>query len=145
MPKGPLLKQLKDGEDIILDDGRIVYSKDVTGEPQKGFTVSNSRRYQLLYRGNCTFANEADILVHEATFDVSTGDLAKEYGHSTIGDAARTAKEAMSKLSLQIILVHDLCHLILFDLRNKEARFFLMFILQKTLPFEWKNEKLVTK
>jgi ribonuclease Z len=93
VPKGPLLKQLKDGVDVTLDDGRIVLSSDVTGETQEGFTVAI-----LGDTSYCTsaveLARDADILVHEATFDMETGDLAKEYGHSTIGDAARTAKEA---------------------------------------------------
>ena len=93
VPNGPLLKQLKDGEDVTLADGRIVESRDVTGEPQAGVTVAI-----LGDTSYCAAAVElaqgADILVHEATFDMSTGDLAQEYGHSTIGDAAQTAKEA---------------------------------------------------
>ena len=96
VPKGPLLKQLKDGEDVELPDGRIVLSKDVTGEPQNGFTVTilGDTRY---CPEAIDLAYEADILVHEATFDLDTGDLAKDYGHSTIGDAATTAKLAEAK------------------------------------------------
>ena len=96
VPKGPLLKQLKDGEDVMLDDGRIVLSDDVTDAPQEGFTVAI-----LGDTSYCTaaveLASEADILVHEATFDMDTGNFANEYGHSTIGDAARVAKESNSK------------------------------------------------
>ncbi|MBO1913792.1 ribonuclease Z, partial [Microvirga sp. 3-52] len=79
-----------------LPDGRIVLSKDVTGEPQEGFTVTilGDTRY---CDEAIELANKADILIHEATFDMNTGDLAKDYGHSTIGDAATTAKKAEAK------------------------------------------------
>lgn len=96
VPKGPLLKQLKDGEDVTLSDGRVVRSNDVTGEPQEGFTVTILG--DTSYCENAIeLAKDVDILVHEATFDIVTGNLAKEYGHSTIGDAARVAHEAGAK------------------------------------------------
>lgn len=96
VPKGPLLKQLKDGEDIQLADGSMIYSKDVTDEPQEGFTITVLG--DTSYCGAAIeLARDADILIHEATFDMDTGNLAKEYGHSTIGDAARTAEEAKAK------------------------------------------------
>ena len=90
------MKQLKDGEDVELPDGRIVLSKDVTGEPQEGFTVAILGDTSYCAAA-VELAHNADILVHEATFDSDTGDLAKEYGHSTIGDAATIAKEAEAK------------------------------------------------
>ena len=72
---------------MTLEDGRIVLSSSVTGEPQEGFMVA------ILGDTNyCSaaveLAQDADILVHEATFDEDKGNLAKEYGHSTIADAA---------------------------------------------------------
>ncbi|RWS04197.1 zinc phosphodiesterase-like protein, partial [Leptotrombidium deliense] len=36
VPRGPLLGKLKEGEDVTLDDGRTILSKDVVGEPEKG-------------------------------------------------------------------------------------------------------------
>lgn len=93
VPKGPLLKQLKDGEDVELSDGSIVRSKDVTGAPQEGCTIAILGDTSYCMEA-IELASNADILVHEATFDSETGNLAKEYGHSTINDAAKTAKEA---------------------------------------------------
>ena len=72
---------------MTLDDGRIVRSNDVTGEPQEGFTVAILGDTSYCAAA-VELAQDADILVHEATFDNGTGNLAKEYGHSTIGDAA---------------------------------------------------------
>lgn len=96
VPKGPLLKQLKDGQDVTLDDGRVVCSRDVTGEPQEGFTIAILGDTSYC-EAAIELAKDVDILVHEATFDMETGNLAKEYGHSTIGDAARVAHEARAK------------------------------------------------
>ncbi|MCS7109749.1 MAG: ribonuclease Z [Candidatus Micrarchaeota archaeon] len=49
------------------------------------------------------YANEADILFHESTFMEDMRDKADEDLHSTIGDAARVAKEANAK---KLILYH---------------------------------------
>lgn len=145
VPKGPLLKKLKDGEDVELADGRIVYSKDVTGEPQNGFTVAvlGDTKY-------CStaveLAEEADILIHEATFDNETGDLAKEYGHSTIGDAARTANEANVKA---LIANHISARFMPADIgilqEQGKAVFPNVHIAEDFSHFEWKNEQLIKK
>ena len=69
VPNGPLLKQLKSGEDVILEDGRVVVSTDVTGEPQAGFTVAilGDTNYCA---AAVELARDTDILVHEATFGI---------------------------------------------------------------------------
>lgn len=97
VPKGPLLARLKNGEDVVLEDGTIVKSKEVTEPGDRGFVVSilGDTRF-------CQAAAElgkgADVLVHEATFDAETKKLAGEYGHSTILEAAETARLAGAKL-----------------------------------------------
>lgn len=138
VPKGPLLKQLKDGEDVTLDDGRIVLSSDVTGEVQEGFTVAI-----LGDTSYCAAAVElaldADILVHEATFDMDTGNLAQEYGHSTIGDAARVANEAGAKA---LIANHISARFMPSDVaklkEQGEAIFPTLYIAEDFALFEWK-------
>ncbi len=40
------------------------------------------------------FAKDADILIHEATFDSSLPDIPEEYGHTTALQAAEIAKKA---------------------------------------------------
>jgi len=40
IPKGPLFMKLKRGESITLDDGRVIESRDVVGEPEVGSTVA---------------------------------------------------------------------------------------------------------
>lgn len=145
VPKGPMLKRLKDGEDIELEDGRIIYSKDVTGEPQNGFTVAvlGDTKY---CSSAVELANEADILIHEATFDNETGDLAKDYGHSTIGDAARTAVEANVKV---LIANHISARFMPADIANLQEQGSAIFpnihIAEDFSHFEWVNEQLIKK
>ncbi len=55
-----------------MDDGRIVRSKDVTGEPQEGFTVAILGDTSYCAAA-VELAQDADILVHEATFDIGHG------------------------------------------------------------------------
>jgi ribonuclease Z len=143
VPKGPLLQRLKSGEDVMLEDGRVVVSSDVTGEPQEGFTVA------ILGDTNyCSaaveLAQDTDILVHEATFDIDTGNLAKEYGHSTIGDAARVALEAGAKTLIANhisarFMPSDVAHL----QKQGEAIFPALHIAEDFSRFEWKNGEVI--
>ncbi|HSJ39292.1 MAG TPA: ribonuclease Z [Planococcus sp. (in: firmicutes)] len=96
VPKGPLLAKLKNGEDILLDNGTVVRSEDVTEAGNKGFvvTILGDTRY---CQAAIELGNGADVLVHEATFDADTEKMAGEYGHSTIREAAETAKQANAK------------------------------------------------
>jgi len=93
VPKGPLFRELKEGRDIVLEDGTIVYSKDVTAAPERGFIVAICGDTRMT-PASIDLAKSADILVHEATFEEGTEDLAKTYGHSTIQEAAIVAKKA---------------------------------------------------
>lgn len=145
VPKGPLLKKLKDGEDITLEDGTIIYSSDVTGDSQKGFTVTILGDTKICQVA-ANLASDADILVHEATFDMETGDLAKEYGHSTIADAATTAKKANVKT---LIANHISARFMQADIsRLKEqgkAIFPNLYIASDLAQYEWKNDELHEK
>lgn len=93
VPKGPLLAKLKSGLDVILEDGIIVRSEDVTSPPEDGFIVTilgDTKKCEA----SIALAQGADILVHEATFDNESQQLAASYGHSTFRDAGEIAKKA---------------------------------------------------
>ncbi|KGR81703.1 ribonuclease Z [Lysinibacillus odysseyi] len=102
VPRGPLYRELKSGRDITLEDGAIVRAADVLSEAKKGFTVTilGDTKY---CNTSIELSKEADIVVHEATFDSSTTDLAASYGHSTNTEAASIAKLANAK---NLILTH---------------------------------------
>ena len=90
--EGPDFGRLQRGETV---DG--VAPEQVVGEDRPG------RR--IVYSGDTApaqsieiYAHRADVLIHEATFCEDERDRARETGHSTARQAARTAKEADVKL-----------------------------------------------
>ncbi len=86
-------KDLKAGKDVELEDGTIVYSKDIVGEPKKGHSFAYVT--DTLFSVNALkLAYKATLLYHEATFDTTLKDKAQETYHSTAEDAATIALKA---------------------------------------------------
>jgi len=89
---GPNFAKLHRGEDITLKDGTVVYSKDVVGPERPGRKISYSgdtRETDVFFYES----QDADIVIHEATFTSEMADKASEYGHSTAKGAAEMAKK----------------------------------------------------
>lgn len=89
---GPIYSQIKAGQDITLEDGRVVVAVDYLEPPQPGRVVAiigDTRRCAA----TAALAKNADLLIHEATFGVEYKHLAYEYYHSTTEDAATIAKD----------------------------------------------------
>ncbi len=99
IPEGPHLRKLKKGLSVKLKDGRIIYPEQVLGEPVKGkvvvYTGDTAPNDDLI-----SFASNADLLIHEATFGDAEEALARESKHSTARDAAKIAKKANVKMLL---------------------------------------------
>lgn len=93
IPAGPIYGKLKQGQTVVLEDGRTLHGADFLGAPIPGriVVILGDTRYcsgaQLLARG-------ADVLVHEATFAMDKQELAYSFDHATSTDAARIAQEA---------------------------------------------------
>ncbi|QFT89686.1 Ribonuclease Z [Bacillus sp. THAF10] len=102
IPSGPHLQQLKEGKMITLKDGRTFDGKEFIGPPKKGkvITILGDTRYN---ETSVELAENADVLVHEATFSAKDELLAKEYFHSTTLQAASVAKAANVS---QLLLTH---------------------------------------
>lgn len=96
VPKGPMLQQLKSGNDVRLEDGTVVSSESVIGEPKPGFVVTILGDTSVC-EASIELSQGADIVVHEATFNEETGQLAKDFGHSTIQQAAEVVRVAGAK------------------------------------------------
>lgn len=102
IPPGPIYGKLKQGQVVTLEDGRKINGKDLCGEPEIGRKV--------VYCTDTVFCNsavelsqDADVLIHEATFAHADADMAFEKMHSTTTMAAQVALLAGVK---QLIMTH---------------------------------------
>ena len=102
IPEGPMFSKLQKGETIILKNGKKITSNMVLGPSRKG--------RKIVFSGDTTpikemidFSMDADILIHEATFESELEDVAGEYGHTTAYQAAEIAKKANVK---KLVLTH---------------------------------------
>lgn len=96
---GPVYALLKKGGTVVLEDGRVVSGKDYLGPDKKGKVVTilgDTRPCAAAVR----LARDADLLVHEATFNQESAKMAHNYFHSTTLQAAKTARDAGAKLLL---------------------------------------------
>jgi ribonuclease Z len=93
VPNGPERGALQRGESITLDDGRVLTPDAVLGEPRRGRRIvlpgdtAPAEAVRLL-------AEDADVLVHEATFGEDERVRAGETLHSTAVQAAELARDA---------------------------------------------------
>lgn len=142
VPKGPLLGQLKSGRDITLDNGVIVRAADVVAPPQKGFTLAILGDTKYCAEA-ITLAADADIVVHEATFDGSTTELAANYGHSTNIEAATVASNAQARY---LLLNHLSARFLPSDLpqflAEAQAIFAQTYLTTDQAVFSWHNGEL---
>jgi ribonuclease Z len=97
VPFGPERGELQRGESVTLGDGTVVTSDAVIGPPRPG------RR--IVLTGDTApvetvrvLAEDADVLVHEATFSEEERDRAEETLHSTARQAAEVAAGARVRL-----------------------------------------------
>ena len=102
IPPGPIYAQLKAGQTVTLDDGRIINGATLCGPPRPGCS--------LVYCTDTVFcdaavelARGADLLIHESTFAHGEAEMAIAKQHSTSTMAAQTALAAGVK---QLVLTH---------------------------------------
>ena len=102
VPDGPVRKELAQGKQVTLADGRTIDPEDVLGPPKgrkKLVIVGDAETTEGLGEA----VRDADVLVIEATFlgrDVAT---ARDYGHLTAVEAATLAAANGVKL---LVLTH---------------------------------------
>jgi len=93
VPVGPKFSTLHEGRSVELEDGTIVEPEQVVGEPRPGRSV--------VYTGDTLptdavidAAENADLLIHDATFTDADSGRAKKTGHSTAREAGEVAESA---------------------------------------------------
>jgi ribonuclease Z len=102
VPFGPERRLLVNGQSIRLADGRLITPDQVLGDPIPGAKlvfVGDAGRTDNLVAD----AQDADLLVIEATYLEVEADMARQYGHLTAAQAARLAAAAGVR---QLCLTH---------------------------------------
>ena len=102
VPRGELWSQLQMGKEVELGEGKVVKPSDVMGPLRAGRKIvytGDTRPFKEFVK----FAAEADLVIHESTFDDSLAEKAKLDGHSTPSQAAEEARAAGVK---QLVLTH---------------------------------------
>ncbi|MEM7758656.1 MAG: ribonuclease Z [Cyanobacteria bacterium P01_A01_bin.40] len=99
---GPIYGKLKQGQVVTLEDGRKINGKDLCGQPEVGRKIVYCTD-TVFCDGAVELAQDADVLIHEATFAHQDSQMAFEKMHSTTTMAAQVALLAGVK---QLILTH---------------------------------------
>jgi ribonuclease Z len=102
VPQGEAWSRLQHGLELVLPDGRSVKPQDVSDPLRKG--------RKIVYTGDTrpfadfpSFAADADLVIHESTFDDALTEKAEVDGHSTPSQAATETKAANAK---KLVLIH---------------------------------------
>jgi len=102
VPNGPLRGRLQQGEDVALDDGRIVRPADVLGPPRRGRVVAFATDTRPCAGLERTVA-AADLAFVEGMFALEHAADAAGKKHMTAADAAAAAARAGAR---RLVLVH---------------------------------------
>lgn len=102
IPPGRVYGQLKRGETVTLLDGRQINGADLCGVTEVGRKIAYCTD-TVYCDGAVELAQDADVLIHEATFAHQDAELAFQRFHSTSTMAAQVALAAQVKL---LIMTH---------------------------------------
>jgi len=102
IPEGPMYRRLQLGEDVQLDDGRLIRSHEVVGPPRPGKAVAYCTDTRP-FAGTVELARGVDLIIHEATYTDDMAYEARDYGHSTAAQAAQIAGEANAQ---RLLITH---------------------------------------
>ena len=90
IPSGPIYGQLKRGETVTLADGRVINGSELCGSTEIGRKIAYCTD-TVYCDGAVQLAQDADVLIHEATFAHQDSEMAFQRLHSTTTMAAQTA------------------------------------------------------
>lgn len=102
VPFGPERRELVEGNEITLPDGRLVKPDDVLGTLQRGVklvVVGDTGRTDDIFE----VCRDADALVIESTYLEEAAEMASQFSHLTASQAAELALKAGVK---KLILTH---------------------------------------
>ena len=102
IPPGPVYAQLKHGETVTLEDGRVIDGTSLCGPERPGVSVVYCTD-TVFSEAAVELARGADLLIHESTFAHAEAEMAFQKQHSTSTMAAQAAAEAGVG---QLVLTH---------------------------------------
>ncbi|MEL6354742.1 MAG: ribonuclease Z [Cyanobacteria bacterium J06627_28] len=102
IPPGPIYGKLKQGQVVTLPDGRKVNGADLCGPKIIGRKLAYCTD-TVFCESAIELAEQADVLIHEATFSHQDAGLAYQRMHSTSTMAAQVALAAQAK---QLVMTH---------------------------------------
>lgn len=102
IPPGPIYGKLKQGQVVTLADGRKVNGADLCGPKIVGRKLAYCTD-TVFCESAIELADQADVLIHEATFSHQDAGLAYQRMHSTSTMAAQVALAAQAK---QLVMTH---------------------------------------
>ncbi len=96
VPVGEAWSKLQHGTPFQRSDGRVVKPEDVSDAARKGRKIVYTGD-TMPFEGFAAFGADADLVIHECTFDDALAEKAAADGHSTPSQAAGQAKAAHAK------------------------------------------------
>lgn len=110
-------QNIKNGKDILLDDGTLIPNEQLTFDPEKpkSYAFCSDTAYS---EAIIPIIEKVDVLYHESTFLKSEENLAAKTMHSTAMEAATIADKAQVK---KLILGHYSTRYDTIDLFKEEA------------------------
>lgn len=102
IPPGRVYGQLKRGETVTLNDGRVIDGASLCGPTEEGRKIAYCTD-TIYTEAAVSLAQDADLLIHEATFSHQDAELAFQRLHSTSTMAAQAALAARVK---RLIMTH---------------------------------------
>ena len=100
IPPGPLFGRLQRGETIrVKKDGQDVEVQptDVMGAPRPGRKIVYTGDTRPVIPALLSYAKDADLLIHDATYDESEKKRATEFYHATALQAGQAAEAAHAR------------------------------------------------
>ena len=106
VPPGPLFGRLQRGETVRMGNGdscREIRPEQVMGSARPGRKIVYTGDTRTIHDRIADIARDADLLIHDATYDESEAERGAEFYHAT----ARQAGEAATALNARtLVLVH---------------------------------------
>ena len=106
IPPGPLFGRLQRGEAVTVGTGadqRTVNPEEVLGAMRPGRKIVYTGDTREVYHGIQDIAHDADLLIHDATYDESEAERGAEFYHATAAQAGIAARVLSART---LVLIH---------------------------------------